>query len=108
MSAASTGQIRHPAVTMPLPNRSILSIIMQTLANSAELAPSISRGLRGHTRVQLDIAQGSPGCSVVILDEVLPHPGGCTHEIAFRPGTISVTCRDLEAVWSPADCRDQH
>lgn len=23
----------------------------------------------------------------VILDEILPHPRGCTHEIAFRPGT---------------------
>ncbi len=40
----------------------------------------------------------------VILDEVLPHPEGCTHEVACRPGTLFVVCRDLSAVWVPADC----
>jgi hypothetical protein len=40
----------------------------------------------------------------VILDEVLPHPHGCTHEIACRPGTLVVVCRDLVAEWVAADC----
>ncbi|MFE2420406.1 hypothetical protein [Streptomyces hokutonensis] len=40
----------------------------------------------------------------VILDEVLPAPGGCTHEIGCRPGTLFVACRDLSAEWSVADC----
>ncbi|GAA1937102.1 hypothetical protein [Kitasatospora viridis] len=43
----------------------------------------------------------------VILDELLPHAHGCTHEIAFRPGTLTVTCRDLTAVWVEADCPDK-
>ncbi|MEU8649573.1 hypothetical protein [Streptomyces sp. NPDC048737] len=40
----------------------------------------------------------------VMLDEILPHPGGCTHELACRPGTLLVVCRDLEAEWVAADC----
>ncbi|MEU1178856.1 hypothetical protein ABZ464_14625 [Streptomyces sp. NPDC005820] len=40
----------------------------------------------------------------VILDEILPHPEGCTHEIACRPGTLMVVCRDLEAEWVAVDC----
>jgi hypothetical protein len=44
---------------------------------------------------------------VVILDEILPHPDGCSHEIAFRPGTVMVVCRDLTATWLEADCPDK-
>ncbi|GJF32773.1 hypothetical protein KNE206_54730 [Kitasatospora sp. NE20-6] len=40
----------------------------------------------------------------VVLDEILPHEHGCTHEIAFRPGTLTVTCRDLTATWVDTDC----
>ncbi|MFG2132514.1 hypothetical protein ACGFNV_32545 [Streptomyces sp. NPDC048751] len=40
----------------------------------------------------------------VILDEVLPHPDGCTHEIACRPGNLVVACRDLTAEWVAVDC----
>ncbi|MER5726847.1 hypothetical protein ABT084_00590 [Streptomyces sp. NPDC002138] len=42
----------------------------------------------------------------VILDEVLPHRSGCSHEIAFWNGTLSVVCRDLVATWTKADCPD--
>lgn len=54
----------------------------------------------------------SPGGSdpknlrTVILDEILPHEHGCVHEIAFRPGTLTVVCRDLTAVWVETDCPD--
>ncbi|WP_302850912.1 hypothetical protein [Streptomyces lunaelactis] len=37
-------------------------------------------------------------------DEVLPHQDGCSHEIAFRKGTLTVICRDLVATWTAADC----
>ncbi|WP_327683500.1 hypothetical protein [Kitasatospora sp. NBC_00458] len=47
------------------------------------------------------------GLGTVILDEILPHPVGCTHEIAFRPGTLTVTCRDLTATWTEAECPDR-
>jgi len=40
----------------------------------------------------------------VILDEILPHPDGCTHEIACRPGTLVVVCQDLQAKWVAVDC----
>ncbi|MFF7840906.1 hypothetical protein ACFZC6_19070 [Streptomyces ossamyceticus] len=43
--------------------------------------------------------------STLILDEVLPHPRGCRHEAAFRDGTLTVVCRDLDAVWTEALCR---
>jgi hypothetical protein len=43
----------------------------------------------------------------VILDEVLPHPDGCAHEIACRTGSITIICRDLTASWVEADCPDK-
>ncbi|MFB7176313.1 hypothetical protein ACFCYI_01205 [Streptomyces sp. NPDC056257] len=43
----------------------------------------------------------------VILDEVLPHRNGCSHEIAFWNGSLTVVCRDLVATWTEADCPDR-
>ncbi|MFD0262702.1 hypothetical protein ACFVH7_31065 [Kitasatospora indigofera] len=40
----------------------------------------------------------------LILDEILPHDQGCTHEMAFRPGSAIVTCNDITATWVAADC----
>ena len=40
----------------------------------------------------------------VILDEILPHQNGCSHEIAFWNGSLSVVCRDLIATWTEAAC----
>ncbi|WP_328787554.1 MULTISPECIES: hypothetical protein [unclassified Streptomyces] len=40
----------------------------------------------------------------VILDEVLPHQNGCSHEIAFWNGSLAVVCRDLVATWTETDC----
>jgi hypothetical protein len=42
----------------------------------------------------------------VILDEILPYPDGCTHELACRPGTLVVACRDLVAEWVAATPED--
>ncbi|MGA5816774.1 hypothetical protein ACPC54_02750 [Kitasatospora sp. NPDC094028] len=42
----------------------------------------------------------------VILDEILPHDQGCTHELAFRPGRLTVTSADLTAGWVASDCPD--
>ncbi|MFD9123378.1 hypothetical protein [Kitasatospora sp. NPDC059571] len=58
-----------------------------------------------------DLALDSPnadrtGLGPVILDEILPHEHGCTHETAFRPGTLIVTARDLTATWIEATCED--
>jgi hypothetical protein len=43
----------------------------------------------------------------VILDEVLPHPDGCAHEIACHSGAITIVCRDLDASCAEADCPDK-
>lgn len=40
----------------------------------------------------------------VILDEVLPHRNGCSHEIALWNGSLAVVCHDLTATWTEADC----
>ncbi|GAA2974854.1 hypothetical protein [Actinokineospora diospyrosa] len=35
------------------------------------------------------------------LDEILPHPHGCTHELAFQAeSTVTITCADLTATWT--------
>ncbi|MEU6243324.1 hypothetical protein [Streptomyces sp. NPDC047024] len=61
---------------------------------------------RGVSRFQSDVLGVCDPASLgdVILDEILPRPGGCTHELACRPGTLVVACQDLEAEWVPAAC----
>jgi hypothetical protein len=62
----------------------------------------------GVAGVRLDVPHVSPGddLGTVILDEILPHDQGCSHEIALRPGILHVVCRDLAAAWVEADCPD--
>jgi hypothetical protein len=57
----------------------------------------------GVSRFQTDVlgACDVTALADVILDELLPHPDGCTHEIACRPGTLVVACRDLAAMGVP-------
>jgi hypothetical protein len=43
----------------------------------------------------------------VILDEILPAPAGCSHEIACLSGSAKIVCRDLSAIWTEADCPDK-
>ena len=38
----------------------------------------------------------------LILDELLPHDDGVSHEIVFHGGTLTIVCRDLKAAWAPA------
>ncbi|WP_435610961.1 hypothetical protein [Streptomyces sp. C10-9-1] len=40
----------------------------------------------------------------VILDEILPHRDGCSHEIACWDGTLTVVCRDFQAIWTETTC----
>ncbi|MER5311528.1 hypothetical protein ABT034_27480 [Streptomyces sp. NPDC002773] len=40
----------------------------------------------------------------VLLDEILPHRDGCSHEIACWDGALTIVCRDLQATWTEADC----
>ncbi|MEV5550633.1 hypothetical protein AB0L35_31605 [Streptomyces sp. NPDC052309] len=40
----------------------------------------------------------------VILDEILPHGDGCSHEIACWDGTLTIVCRDLRATWTETGC----
>jgi hypothetical protein len=42
-----------------------------------------------------------------MLDEMLPHEYGCSHEIACLSGSMGVVCRDLTATWVEADCPDR-
>ncbi|GIF16320.1 hypothetical protein [Actinoplanes teichomyceticus] len=43
----------------------------------------------------------------VMLDEVLPHGQGCSHEIAFLAGSMTIVADDLVATWDAADCADR-
>lgn len=47
------------------------------------------------------------GLGEVLLDEVLPHERGCSHEIACTGGSFLVICQDLAATWSYADCTER-
>ncbi|MFF5926843.1 hypothetical protein [Streptomyces hydrogenans] len=43
----------------------------------------------------------------VILDEILPHRDGCSHEIACWDGTLTLVCRDLQATWTETICSSE-
>jgi len=62
----------------------------------------------GVSRFQVDVLDVCDMAALgdVILDEVLPYEGGCTHEVVCRPGTLVVACRDLVAEWVAVDCPD--
>ncbi|WP_017622525.1 hypothetical protein [Nocardiopsis chromatogenes] len=49
--------------------------------------------------VDSDDGDGLVGLGDVVLDEILPADGGCTHEIAFRWGRVTIACTDLRARW---------
>ncbi|MFD8277582.1 hypothetical protein [Streptomyces flaveolus] len=43
----------------------------------------------------------------VILDEILPLRGGCSHEIACWDGTLTLVGRDLQATWTETICSSE-
>ncbi|MFE0654486.1 hypothetical protein ACFVZH_38755 [Streptomyces sp. NPDC059534] len=52
----------------------------------------------------LDANARATDLATVILDEILPHQNGCSHEIACWEGTVTLVCRDLQAIWTETDC----
>ncbi|WP_101253856.1 hypothetical protein [Streptomyces barkulensis] len=63
----------------------------------------------GVSRFVIDPADEGRGTDLgtVILDEILPHGDGCSHEIACWDGTLTIVCRDLQATWTEADCSNK-
>lgn len=43
----------------------------------------------------------------ITLDEILPREHGCSHQIDFLAGSLTVISRDLTATWTEADCPDK-
>lgn len=50
---------------------------------------------------------GWTGFGAVTLDEILPHERGCSHEIGFLGGSLTIVSRDLIATWTTTDCPDK-
>nr|WP_042196875.1 hypothetical protein [Kibdelosporangium sp. MJ126-NF4] len=56
----------------------------------------------------VDLPEATPTMPhAVTLDEILPDAAGCRHEIAMHTGSLVVTCRDLTATWTEADCPEK-
>ncbi|GII85287.1 hypothetical protein Ssi03_32770 [Sphaerisporangium siamense] len=62
---------------------------------------------QGVVRYESTLSTGMTAWSAVVLDEILPHPDGCRHELALISGSIAVTCEDLFVTWTEADCPDK-
>lgn len=60
-------------------------------------------GVPGFTADPVGAHRGT-GFGAVILDEILPHEDGCSHEIACWDGTLTLVCRDLRATWTATVC----
>ncbi|MEU6278745.1 hypothetical protein [Streptomyces sp. NPDC047028] len=56
---------------------------------------------RGVTRFSIDHEHSIDWMEseTVILDELLPHADGCSHEIALSDSSVIVHCADLVATW---------
>ncbi|MFJ5877427.1 hypothetical protein ACIQD1_22250 [Streptomyces sp. NPDC093088] len=63
-------------------------------------------GVSGFVIDPADEGRGT-GLGAVMLDEILPHKDGCSHEIACWDGTLTVVCRDLQATWTETICSSQ-
>jgi hypothetical protein len=62
----------------------------------------------GVTSLSLDPARADwTSFSAVTLDEILPHKHGCSHQIGFLSGSLTVVSQDLIATWTEADCSDK-
>lgn len=66
----------------------------------------------GVSHVELDDDQGDGMRSNLMVDELLPHADGVSHELEFADRTITVVARDLSAGWrgkaGPESPRDSH
>ncbi|GGO29034.1 hypothetical protein GCM10010116_58220 [Microbispora rosea subsp. aerata] len=60
----------------------------------------------GVSALSLDVSRAT-NSATTMLGEIMPHPGGCSHEIALQSGTMKVTCRDVTAVWTKARRPDE-
>jgi hypothetical protein len=40
----------------------------------------------------------------LLIDELLPHEHGCSHELEFWSGRLNIVCRDLTAAWTQSNC----
>jgi hypothetical protein len=60
-------------------------------------------GVSGFVIDPVDEGRGTD-LGAVILDEILPHGDGCSHEIACWDGTLTIVCRDLRATWTDTAC----
>jgi hypothetical protein len=47
------------------------------------------------------------GMDRLLLDEILPHRNGCSHEIRFTGGALNISCGDLRARWEPVPGTDE-
>ncbi|GAA3044606.1 hypothetical protein [Actinokineospora globicatena] len=58
----------------------------------------------------VDITPADPDLAALnslMLDEILPHPHGCTHEFSFLSGRLIITSQDLTATWTDSDCPER-
>ncbi|MEU8763712.1 hypothetical protein [Streptomyces sp. NPDC048659] len=63
-------------------------------------------GVSGFVIDPVDEERGTD-LGTVILDEILPHRDGCSHEIACWDGTLTIVCRDLRATWTDTVCSSE-
>ncbi|QHT56144.1 hypothetical protein GXP71_08665 [Cellulomonas sp. H30R-01] len=70
------------------------------LAGAGRAAPQFVLRYEGVVRVEVDGDHGGLPRSDLLVDELLPHDDGVSHELAFIAGTVTVVARDLTAGWS--------
>lgn len=88
-------------------NEQGLQLVLELQFNDLGVADRLTLTYDGVRSLRLDTEDEKPVGETrlgdLLLDEVLPHPLGMSHELAFHGGRIVVTAADLQAVWLPPD-----
>jgi hypothetical protein len=80
-----------------------LSLVVRFAANPHKHNGDLVVRYRGVVEWAAGAGDRPPGgthrLGTVVLDEVLPDPAGCRHEVAFTNGSLVVVAADMDARW---------
>ncbi|MFD4131235.1 hypothetical protein [Streptomyces goshikiensis] len=87
------------AISVPTDKRGVLTLEFSANQWKHESGLLIRYSGVSHFSIDYDQSIDWMQADAVLLDEILPRQDGCLHEIALTDASITVHCRDLEAIW---------
>ena len=83
------------------------SDVTLVLAAFGGAPPEFVLRYQGVTHLEVDLESGDGPRPGLLVDEILPHEVGVSHELEFTSGTVTIVAVDLTAGWSGAGVPDR-